>query len=106
MASLGTITLVGETDTKYQFNIYDRSTKFTAAGAVYAMSKINANGNYVIIYIGQTGDLSSRPLNHHKTDCFDKNGAAKLLIRTEGNEKKRFEIETDLVRKYNPTCNG
>lgn len=106
MATLGTITLTGASGTKYEFNIYERSTTFKASGAVYVMSKVNANGKYVIIYIGQTGDLSGRPLNHHKTDCFDKNGADKVFIKSESAEKTRLAIETDLVRAYNPTCNG
>jgi predicted GIY-YIG superfamily endonuclease len=105
MASLGTITLTGESKTTYEFNIYDRSTKFNPSGAVYVMSRINENNRYQIIYVGQTGDLSDRPLNHHKTDCFDKHRADKLLIRSESSEDKRFKIETDLVRNYNPQCN-
>lgn len=106
MASLGTITLTGESRTQYQFNIYDRSTTFKEAGALYVMSKINSKGNYELIYIGQTGNLSDRPLNHHKTACFDKHKADKLLIRAEGSEKTRLAIETDLIKSYSPPSNG
>jgi hypothetical protein len=106
LASQGTIILTGESQKQYQFNIYDRSTTFKEAGALYVMSKINSNGNYELIYIGQTGDLSVRPLNHHKTACFDKHKADKLLIKAENNEKTRLAIETDLIRNYSPPCNG
>jgi hypothetical protein len=106
MSSVGTINLTGKSGTVYQFAIYERAQKFTAVGGLYVMSKIVTGGNYSLIYIGQTGDLSSRPLSHHKTACFDKHGADKLLIRAEGDETKRLDTETDLVRNYNPPCNG
>ena len=106
MAKLGTITLTGKSGNAYDFNIYDRETDFKAIGAVYVMSKVNSSNRYAIIYVGQTGDLSDRPLNHHKTKCFDKNGADKVHVHAEDGEKKRLAIEADLIENYNPTCNG
>ena len=103
---LGTITLIGRSGSSYQFNIWGRSTKFNPAAAVYVQSKVASNGKYDIIYVGQTGDLSQRPLDHHKTECFDRHGADKLLIRAEGNEQTRLNIETDLIQGYRPPCNG
>jgi hypothetical protein len=110
MSSLGTIKLSGKdlngrVTGPYEFNIYHRETEFKAIGAVYVQSKVGANDRYQIIYIGQTGDLSVRPLNHHKTNCFDKRGADKLLIHSESSEKERFRIEAELIRNYNPPCN-
>ncbi|HKY17907.1 MAG TPA: hypothetical protein VJL82_03165 [Rhizomicrobium sp.] len=106
MASLGTITLTGESRTQYQFNIYDRSTSFKEIGALYVMAKLASNGKYDLFYIGQTCDLSCRPLDHHKTACFDRHKADKLFIKSEPNEKVRLSIETDLIRNYSPPCNG
>ena len=105
MASLGTITLKGESGKTYEFNIYDRSATFTAVGAIYVMSRVSSPNTYSIIYIGETGDLSSRPLDHHKTACFDKHKADKLLIRSAPNAKQRLADETDLIRHYQPPCN-
>ena len=106
MASLGTITLAGKSGSTYEFSIYNRTQEFREVGALYVMSKKNTNGKYAIIYVGQTGNLSERPLNHHKTACFDKHGADLLLIKTEDSEKRRLSIESDLVDNYNPSCNG
>jgi hypothetical protein len=105
MSSLGTINLTGKSGTQYAFNIYERSQKFKDVGAIYVMSKINSALRYSLIYIGETGDLSIRPLNHHRTACFDKNGADKLLIRVENDAKTRLSIETDLIRSYDTPCN-
>ncbi|HZQ11475.1 MAG TPA: hypothetical protein VFB31_01550 [Pseudolabrys sp.] len=103
---IGTITLTGASKKTYEFTIYKREQEFLAVGAVYVMSKLTTELRYRIIYVGQTSDLSERPLNHHKTDCFDEHGADHLLIHSEANEKKRLEIEADLIAAYNPPCNG
>lgn len=105
IANVSTITLTGKSSRQYTFRIYRRVQKFTAVGAVYAMARRNEDGRYSIIYIGQTGDLSVRPLNHHRTACFDRNGADHLFIHAQSDEKTRFAIETDLIQAYNPPCN-
>lgn len=78
-------------------------------GGVYFMTKRapkpEGGFGHTRIYVGQTGDLSSRPLNHHRTACFDKNGANCVCIYLESSEDRRFAIETDLMRKYDPPCN-
>jgi predicted GIY-YIG superfamily endonuclease len=104
MASIGTIALTGKSGTAYQFNIYPRSAKFAAVGVAYVMAKQNGN-NYILIYIGQTGDASQRPFNHHRKDCFDRHGVDHVLIRAENDEKTRVTVETDLRQTYDPPCN-
>lgn len=101
-----TVVLTGKSGAKYSFVVYARAQKFNPVGAIYVMSKRLDDGRYSIIYIGQTGDLSSRPLNHHRTACFDKHGADHLLIHVEQDAKKRLAIETDLIQAYQPPCNG
>jgi hypothetical protein len=109
MAKITTITLTGKSGTTYELGFYPRSDTFKALGAVYVQSKRtlkpDGTGNHDMIYVGQTGDLSSRPLNHERKACFDKHGADHLLLYLEENEKKRFEIETDLRQAYDPVCN-
>ncbi len=70
------------------------------------MLKKNPQNNFTVLYIGQTGDLSTRFDNHHNQPCFDRNGKTHIGIHLESSEARRFEIETDLVRNYNPACNG
>lgn len=62
-------------------------------------------GNYSILYIGQTGDLSERFDNHHQAACFTRNGKTHIAIRAESSEQKRLAIETDLIRNYQTSCN-
>ena len=67
--------------------------------------KAGGGGSHQFIYVGQTGDLSNRPLNHHKKGCFDRHGANSLLIHVEANERSRLTIERDLIELLDPPCN-
>jgi hypothetical protein len=109
MSKIGTITLTGESKTKYTFNVYPRTDTFKAIGGVYFMThrreEQDGSGKHTFIYVGETGDLSDRPLNHHRKKCFDNNDANCVLIYAEGDHDRRLEIETDLRRAYDPPCN-
>jgi hypothetical protein len=109
MAKLGTVTFKGVSSNTYEFTAYTRDTTFKEIGAVYFMTARNPNGeggySHTRIYVGQTGNLSNRPLNHHRKDCFDDHGANCVCIYTEESEDDRLVIETDLRENYDPPCN-
>lgn len=109
MTKFGTVTFTGVSGSDYVFTAYSRDSEFNKVGAVYFMTKRvkkNDGGfSHTHIYVGQTGDLSDRPLNHHRTECFDENGANCVCIYPEGNKSTRLTIETDLREKYDPPCN-
>jgi len=110
MAKIAIMTLTGKSGTKYEFNVYPRTDTFNAIGAVYFMTKrrvadLQRGGIHTWVYVGETGDLSDRPLNHERKPCFDKNGANCLLIYSEKNRDMRLKIEADLRNAYNPPCN-
>ena len=105
MAKETTVTLKGASGRSYDFDVYPWGTSFKAVGAVYTVLKRNGS-NFSILYIGQTSDLSERFDNHHQRPCFDRNGKTHIGIHLELAESRRFDIETDLVRNYSPTCNN
>ena len=109
MAKLGKIELKGASGNSWSFDVYPRDTEFKAVGATYVQSvrtaKPNGSGSHDFIYVGQTGDLSNRPLNHHKKTCFDRHGANALLILVENSERTRLSIERDLINSLKPPCN-
>jgi hypothetical protein len=104
-----TIVLTGASGKKYTFYVYDWGAEFKKVGGVYAVLKAVRNQagslTYYVIYIGQTGDLSERFDNHHKVDCFRRNGANRISAFSEGNEKSRLAAESDLIAAYDPPCN-
>jgi len=101
---------LGLSGAKYSFAVYPIGQPFRAVGAVYIITKRTIKsdgvGNHDFIYIGQTGDLSVRFIDHHKDSCFSRNGANCICIHTCDEESQRFDIETDLCRRHNPPCNG
>jgi len=100
-----TITLVGRSGAKYQLYVYPWGAALKAVGGVYSVLRQDADG-YAVIYVGQTGDLSERFDNHHKTDCFSRHRKTHIAAMVEESERQRLAIEQDLIASYNPPCNG
>ena len=91
MAEENKVTVKGASGTTYDFWVYPWGQEFKAVGGVYLILKRQTvNGNYGLLYIGQTGDLSERFDNHHKKPCFDRNGKTHIAARVESAEQKRL----------------
>ena len=109
MAKLGALTLTGASGQTYDFEVYTFDTDFNAVGAVYAIThraqKEDGSYSHAVIYIGETGDLSTRFDDHHKKDCFAQYNANCKCIRLDDDEDSRRAKEADLIAKYNPPCN-
>ena len=105
MVKQATITLIGISGRRYDFEVFPWNTRFNSVGAVYCVLRRRPEGNFDILYIGQTGDLSERFDDHHKQSCFDRNGKTHLGVHAEPNEARRLAIEADLLGKYKTPCN-
>ena len=87
--------------------IYTIGTTFTdKKGANYVFAKETTKGTFRPIYVGETGDLSERFDNHHKMPCIKENGATHIHVRINTDESSRLVEESDLIKNYNPVCNG
>ena len=109
IADLGSVNFKGQSGASYPTTAYRLDQQFNPVGAVYIITKQYAQSGVTYfkpLYIGVTGDLSTRFDDHHKEDCFIKNGANSICIHRDENEKSRFAKETDLIQHWNPTCNG
>lgn len=110
MAKIGTITFTGSSGKSYTFNVYPIDQELNDVGGVYCITRRykNSTGGYThsVVYVGVTGDLSTRFNDHHKDDCFTKNKANCICIHRDDNEDSRFAKESDLIDYYNPPCNG
>ena len=105
MPKVGTISVTGASGRTYVFDVYPWGTQFNPVGAVYLVLRKNQI-NYSILYIGQTGDLSERFDDHHKRPCFDRNNKTHVGIYLESSESKRLGVESDLLGRHSPPCNG
>ncbi len=106
MAEPNKVTATGKSGEKYEFIVYLWGTPFKSLGGIYLVLKKTTNGKYDILYVGQTGDMSTRFDDHHKQGCFDRNGKTHIAVKVEAVEKTRLAIERDLIDNYNSPCNG
>src|SRR5216684_3308580 len=99
MTKLADLTVEGKSAKKYGFEVYSRETAFNHVGAVYLLTKRTAKsdgtGIHEFLYVGETGNLSTRFDNHHKQDCFDERGANCICVHRDGAEKSRLVKESD-----------
>jgi hypothetical protein len=100
-----TTTLTGDSGDEYEFEVYALDANFDSIGAVYAVTRKEGD-EHVVLYVGQTGDLSDRFGGHHKSECFDEKDADCLCVHQDGNKDSRLKKESDLISRYHPTCNG
>ena len=105
MAAEDKVTVNGQSGAQYDFEVYPWGTSFNQVGGLYLVLKKQPVGNYGILYIGQTRNLSDRFDSHHQAQCFNSNGKTHIAVCGEGSEQKRLAIETDLIRKYQTSCN-
>jgi len=110
MAKISTATFKGLSRKTYSFNVYPIDTEFKPSGAVYCITRRfdagGGNHQHKIIYVGVTGDLSTRFDDHHKDDCFRHNSANCICIHADDVETSRFAKERDLIDGCDPICNG
>jgi excinuclease UvrABC nuclease subunit len=101
MSNTAQINATGASGTNYPFTIYPLNTQFNAVGGVYLILKQNT-----VLYVGQTGDLLRRFDAHHKELCWLRHQADRMAVTGVASESQRLQIEADLIKAYNPTCNG
>lgn len=96
-----TISATGVSGTSYTFTLYPLDTPFKGGAGVYIILK-----QKTALYVGQTGDFSSRFRDHHKEAAWNRQGADLMAVLSVSTERERLAIEADLIKAYNPTCNG
>lgn len=89
----------------YRHYVYDLNTSLKDAPGNYIFAK-KVGSVWKAVYVGQTGSLSDRILNHDKWDCARKNGATHIHAHINNyGESARLAEEADLVKGHNPPCN-
>ena len=83
-----TLDVLGASDRVYQYTIYPIGTTFKQNPGNYIFSKPSEPTKEVLIYVGQTGDLSERFDNHHKMECIKENGATNICVHTSSDNEE------------------
>lgn len=109
------MTLTGRSGKQYMFSLFslqsfnDLKDAFKPLAALYVFTKRNPNiqgFTHNLIYLGETGDLSTRYNNHHKEQCITSHGANCIGIFVfNGTEMQRKSAEEDILANYDFPCN-
>lgn len=109
MKKLGAANFQGQSGHNYDFDVYPMGHQFTCSAAVYAVTHrfpFEGEDCHKIIYIGETGDLSTEFENHHKRDCFVQWNANCICTHLDDDEESRLTKKDDLVKQQSPPCSG
>ena len=90
----------------YEFSLFHVDAKLGPGPGCYVFAKKETRGDYSIVYIGATKDLSERFDSHHKAQCIRRKGARWTGICRTGSREQAQRIEADLLNFYDPPCNG
>lgn len=101
-----TIIWTGASGKEYQYWIYPLNTKLDQKPGNYCVARESQPGRFIPLYFGETADLSERFDNHHKAPCFARNGATHVHAHLNASQDARLTEEADLIKRWNPTCNG
>ena len=100
-------TWTGVSGKQYQYSIHEKGTTFKALPGNYIFAQRSGANQWRAIYVGQTSDLSDRFDDHHKMPCIDRHGATHIHVHVNNSgEQARRDEEDDIIRNYQPPCNG
>lgn len=109
MSKIEDLAITGRSGAKYTFSIYRYGQGFRPVGAVYVVlqRQVRADSSvfYRFIYVGETGDLSTRFSSHHKQDCFRTEGCTHVGIHVDSSQRSRLDKEDDILKGNRWPCN-
>jgi hypothetical protein len=75
--------------------------------ANYIYAKSTSPGFWTPVYIGESGNIHERCLDHHQMECILRSGATHIFTHVSSTDKQtRLNEETDLRHSYPATCNS
>ena len=105
--STPTIKWTGKTGQTYLYYIYRIGSSLKQVPGNYIFAKQIQPERWILIYGGETGDLSERFDDHHKMSCIKQNGATHIHAHASSpNASNRRVEEKDIIDRWNPICNG
>lgn len=106
-----TLTVEGRSGRIYTLNQYsfddfdDVKGTLPEYGGIYVFTRTSQSASHSPVYCGKADNFRTRFYNHHAEPCIRSNNANRISIMREDREDERTRIETDILEKYNFTCN-
>lgn len=83
---------------------YPTSQSLQSRSGVYAILGANGTGNYSVVDIGESGNVSQRVSCHDRAPDWCRQGKSLWYAGLCCDETNRMRIEKELRIKYNPPC--
>jgi predicted GIY-YIG superfamily endonuclease len=96
----------GVSGKSYKYHVYPFGQSLKAEAGNYIYAKLNREGKWVPLYIGETEDLDTRVATHEKRECVRNNGVTHIHSHlTSGARSVRLAEETDIRGNFETPCN-
>ncbi|WP_324051243.1 GIY-YIG nuclease family protein [Aeromonas caviae] len=89
----------------HDFGVYMPKSEWHDKAGIYIFAKIEANGRWRALYIGQASSFSNRLSNHERWAEAVKKGATHIHARVITEQKQRDIIEEQLIKINQPPLN-
>jgi predicted GIY-YIG superfamily endonuclease len=96
----------GVSGKSYTYHVHPIETALKAEAGNYIYAKLNQQGQWEPLYIGETDDLDQRVTTHEKRECVRRNGGTHIHAHlTLGDRSVRLNEETDIRSNFTTPCN-
>ncbi|MYB32453.1 MAG: hypothetical protein F4Y20_08055 [Acidobacteria bacterium] len=90
----------------HEFHVYQaNAVTWNAVPGLYVFARLDLPHGWVPLYVGESGDLSSRLSGHPKWPEAARLGATHIHARIEPFGEERLKIEKQLIAAYQPWLN-
>jgi len=89
----------------YEFNSYAPNSTWNDVAGVYIFCGVNAQNQWVPLYVGQAESLRDRFSSHEKWAPAVQHGARHVHVRVIPQAAMRDVIEREIIKAYQPRLN-
>ena len=89
----------------YEFSVHGIGATWSKVAGIYIFTGVNAQNQWVALYIGQASSFAERLPNHDRWSEAHKLGATHVHARVESLQANRDKIEKELIQAFQPRLN-
>ena len=106
MVSQRTVAWQGRSGILYQYEVFEPAGNWNDVAGNYIFAGLDQSGNWIALYIGETGSFRDRFSSHERWPCATRYGATHVHAHVNNAAPSRRAEEADLLANQNPPCNG
>ncbi len=97
---------IGASGTKYGYWIYPIDAQFRKIAGNVIFAKQTETGDWIPVYVGQTGNFDQGMADQEMQACAKGNGATHVHVHFNSPDEQYRKAENeDLIARWKPVCN-